>query len=98
MNRIISVVIILLSVTEAFAQKRFFVKADSLVAAFYNNSGFDTSFVSRPTQRFMFAVHPDFSSIGVSIGKQNQHADFDTDLSDNIGAFATRLRDTDDIH
>jgi len=89
MNRIISVVIILLSVTEAFAQKRFFIKADSLVAAFYNNSGFDTSFVSRPTQRFMFAVHPDFSSIGVSIGKQNQHADFDTDLSDNIGAFAT---------
>lgn len=71
------------------AQKRMLIKADSLVSAFYFKSGFDTAYVSRPKQRFMVALHPDFSSIGIMIGKGEQRATFTTDLSDKMGVFAT---------
>jgi hypothetical protein len=71
------------------AQKRMLIKADSLVSAFYFNSGFDTAYVSRPEQRFMIALHPDFSSIGILLRKGERRAKFDTDLSDKIGVFAT---------
>ena len=71
------------------AQKRMLIKADSLVSAFYFKSGFDTAYVSRPQQRFMVALHPDFSSIGIMIGKGEQRATFTTDLSDKMGVFAT---------
>jgi hypothetical protein len=59
------------------------------VSAFYFNSGFDTAYVSRPEQRFMIALHPDFSSIGILLRKGERRAKFDTDLSDKIGVFAT---------
>ena len=71
------------------AQKRMLIKADSLVSAFYFKSGFDTAYVSRPKKRFMVALHPDFSSIGIMIGKGEQRATFTTDLSDKMGVFAT---------
>ena len=71
------------------AQKRMLIKADSLVSAFYFKSGFDTAYVSRPQQRFMVALHPDFSSIGILLRKGERRAKFDTDLSDKIGVFAT---------
>jgi hypothetical protein len=89
MHKILTIVIIIFFCREAFSQKRFFIKADSIVSVFYYNSGFDTSYVLRPRQRFMIAVHPDFSSIGLSIGKNDERANFYTNLSDNIGALAT---------
>lgn len=89
MYKLLTILTFVLFFDVVSAQKRFFIKADSLISAFYYNSGFDTSYVSRPKQRFMVAVHPDFSSIGVTIGRDKKTADFYTDLSDNIGTFAT---------
>ena len=73
----------------AHAQKKLIMKADSLVSAFYFNSGFDTTYVSRPEKRFMAALHPDFSSIGIMIGKGDNRANFETNLSNKAGIFAT---------
>ena len=89
MYRILTILLLTLTCSAAHAQKRLLIKADSLVSAFYFNSGFDTAYVSRPVQRFMVAFHPDFSSIGIMIGKGGSRARFNTDLSDKVGVFAT---------
>ena len=89
MYKLFLIIILILFGHGLSAQKRLILKLDSLVGAFYFNSGFDTNYVSRPPQRFMAALHPDFSSIGITIGKNNQKANFYTDLSDKIGVFAT---------
>ncbi|MCR5454245.1 MAG: DUF4421 domain-containing protein [Bacteroidales bacterium] len=72
-----------------YAQKQLIIKADSLVSAFYFKSGFDTAYVSRPKKRFMVALHPDFSSVGIRIGNGEKRALFSTDFSDKTGVFFT---------
>ena len=67
----------------------FIMRADSLIGKFYYQSGFDTAYVSRPSHRFLTALHPDFSAIGISLSKAGRKAGFTTDLSDRIGAFVT---------
>ena len=89
MQRLLLTISIFFLWLTADAQKRLIIKADSVVSAFYFNSGFDTSYVSRPEKRFMVALHPDFSSIGIMIGKGGNRATFTTDLSDKMGVFAT---------
>ena len=89
MRKLFFTILILFVCLTAEAQKNLILKADSIVSAFYFNSGFDTAYVSRPMQRFMVALHPDFSSIGIMIGKGGNRANFNTDLSDKIGVFAT---------
>ena len=89
MRKLFFTILILFVCLTAAAQKNLILKADSIVSAFYFNSGFDTAYVSRPEQRFMIALHPDFSSIGILLRKGERRAKFDTDLSDKIGVFAT---------
>ena len=89
MRKLFFVILLIEICLSVSAQKRMLIKADSLVSAFYFKSGFDTAYVSRPQQRFMVALHPDFSSIGIMIGKGEQRATFTTDLSDKMGVFAT---------
>ena len=89
MRKLFFVILLIGLCHAAYAQKRLIMKADSLVSAFYFNSGFDTAYVSRPVKRFMVALHPDFSSIGIQIGKDDKRASFDTFLSDKMGVFAT---------
>ncbi len=80
---------IILLCSAAHGQKKMILKADSLVSNFYFNSGFDTSYVSRPEKRFMAALHPVFSSIEVKIAKNERSVIFSTELSDKIGALLT---------
>ncbi len=89
MRKLFFTILILFVSLTVTAQKNLILKADSIVSAFYFNSGFDTAYVSRPKQRFMVALHPDFSSIGIMIGKGENRARFNTDLSDKAGVFAT---------
>lgn len=89
MRKLFFVILLIGICLSVSAQKRMLIKADSLVSAFYFKSGFDSAYVSRPKQRFMVALHPDFSSIGIMIGKGERRATFTTDLSDKMGVFAT---------
>ena len=89
MIKLVFTILLLITSVSLYAQKRFIMKADSLVSAFYFNSGFDTNYVSRPEKRFMAALHPDFSSIGIMINKNDNRANFYTNLSNKSGIYAT---------
>lgn len=72
---------VLFLASNVFAQRNFVQKTDSILSSRYSFLKYDTSYVKRPQQKFIFSLVPLVSTIGLSLATEK---DVDIDLENRL--------------